>query len=640
MLNPNRVKAGTHNPRDATRGTPRPRLSAFGHTASFALAASLACNFAEVEAEGEFGRPIALASGDASPLPRLAFLPEPCPGTPGGCSKVCLGPPDQCDPGDCMPILIDSATAITMLADDTDVAVPDRTCFELRSAAQLLDPQAEATVLAEALSRFRFSNTPVVRLPRDPSLLAQPFGWRTGTAGAPAYVGGVLGGNVLREFAIRFAHRQDGDGSQFEVTFYREFPGSEAVLADQGRAAIPLQFPGLLLGKDITDVCQAGGESCDYLTTFDRERVASALRPSRMVLDACVAAPPATVEWVADRNRCRLAAGPASPAGRYHSATGASGTIAEEDRGCVVVPAPLDTTDLDRGREASLVVATGIAGLVLFEDSARRLLNELKLPLCGGGNGGLGSAELSAPACIDGYVGALEFPGWPPAGSAERPLLQVRVRSVGLVPGLASSTGPSACERLELRHKALKAQCDSAAAGRSPRLRSDNNCADAALETAAVLGEAFVLDNSSGSPGPNPERWITTVIVPADHPMVTAMRRDTSPEALQPDGLIGTALFSNSDVVLDYTDGTPGVRISCSDPGGGTCVALPQCSASDSSAPITTAACCFGLPEDLLISLITDSGEYACCAALAPATRAELNLQAEGEGREAPCSDR
>ncbi len=637
MLNPDRVTAGAYKQRGAARGTLRLRLAAFAVNLSLA-ATSVACNFAEVEAEGEFGRPIALGSGDASPLPRLAFLPEPCPGTPGGCSEVCLGPPAQCDPGACMPILIDSATAITMLADDTDVAYPERTCFELRSAAQILDPQAEATVLGDALSRFRFNNTPVVRLPRDPAALAQPFGWRTGTAGAPAYVGGVLGGNVLRELAIHFAHRQGEDGSQFDVTFYREFPGSEAVLADQGRAAIPLQFPGLLLGKDITDVCQAGGENCDYLTTFDRERVASALRPSRMVLDACVAAPPATVEWVADRNRCRLAAGPASPAGSYHSATGVSGTIAEEDRGCVVVPAPLDTTDLDRGREASLVVATGVAGLILFEDSARRLLNELKLPLCDG-SGGLGSTELTAPACIDGYIGTLEFPGWPPAGSAEKPLLQVRVRSVGLVPGLASSTGPSACERLELRHKALKAQCDSAAAGKSPRLRSDNSCADAARETAAVLGEAFVLDNTSGRPGPNPSRWITTVIVPDAHPMVTAMRRDTNPEALQPDGLIGTALFSNSEVVLDYTDGTPGVRISCSEPGGGTCVALPQCSASESSAPITTAACCFGLPENLLISLITDNGEYACCAALAPATRAELNLQAVGEGREPPCSE-
>ena len=628
--------AAAQKPRDATRGPSRPRLAAFKLALGTTL---LACNFAAVEAEGEFGRPIALGSGDASPLPRLAFLPEPCPGTPGGCSEVCLGPPDQCDPGACMPILIDSATAITMLADDTDVAVPERTCFELRSADLLLDPQAEVTVLGEALSRFRFSNTPVVRLPRDPSQLAQPFGWRTGTAGAPAYVGGVLGGNVLREFAVRFAHRREDDGTRFDVTFYREFPGSEAVLADQGRAAIPLQFPGLLLGKDITDVCQAGGKNCDYLTTFDRERIASALRPSRMVLDACVAPPPATVEWVPARQRCRLAAGPASEAGSYHSATGASGTRAEEDRGCVVVPAPLDTTDLDRGREASLVVATGVAGLILFEDSARRLLNELKLPLCTG-NGGLGSTELSAPACIDGFVGALEFPGWPPAGSAEHPLLQVRVRSVALVPGLASSSGPSACQRLELRQKALKAQCDSAAAGNSPRLRSDNNCADAALETAAVLGEAFVIDTDGGGPGPNPERWITTVIVPADHPMVTAMRRDTNPEALQPDGLIGTALFSDSEVVLDYTDGTPGVRVSCYEPGEGTCVALPQCTPSSSEAPITTTACCYGLPEDLLISLITDNGEYACCAALSPATRAELNLQAEGEGREPPCSGR
>jgi hypothetical protein len=66
--------------------------------------------------------------------------------------------------------------------------------------------------------------------------------------------------------------------------------------------------------------------------------------------------------------------------------------------------------------------------------------------------------------------------------------------------------------------------------------------------------------------------------------MVTAMRRDTNPEALQPDGLIGTALFSDSEVVLDYTDGTPGVRVSCYEPGDGTCVALPQCDASDDEA--------------------------------------------------------
>jgi hypothetical protein len=59
--------------------------------------------------------------------------------------------------------------------------------------------------------------------------------------------------------------------------------------------------------------------------------------------------------------------------------------------------------------------------------------------------------------------------------------------------------------------------------------------------------------------------------------MVMALRRDVNPEALQPDGLLGTALFHDSDVVLDYTDGTPGVRVSCSDPDDGTCMALPTC---------------------------------------------------------------
>ena len=600
----------------------------------------VACNFAQVEAEGEFGRAIALGSGDASPLPRLAYLPEPCPGSAGGCTSVCLGPPSECAAGACMPVLIDSGTAITMLADDTATPSIERGCFELRSADQVLVDGAAPEALAGALSRFRFDSTPLIRLPRDPAAQDQTWGWAAGPTTAPANIGGIIGGNVLREFAVRFAHRVETEGTRFEISFYREFPGSEAVLADQGRAAIPLQFPGLLLGKDITDVCLVGGDSCDFMTTFDRERVASALRPTRMVLDACVGAPPATVEWDPDRKRCRLSPGPDAPAGSYHSATGAAGSRAEEDRDCTVEPPPLDTTDLDRGRDASLVVATGVADLILFEDSARRLLNDLKLPGCKPDIGDIGGADLTAPACLDGQVTSLELPGWPAAGSAEQPLTRVRVRSVALVPGLATSTGPSACQRLETRHRALKAQCDSAAAGDGPRIGTDNPCAAAVQETTAVLGEAFVLEGLKGVPGPNPTRWIPTVILPADHPMVEALRRDVAPEALQPDGMIGTALFNNSEVVLDYTDGTPGVRVSCFDPDAGTCMALPQCipgTAAADQASDTTAACCYGLPEDLLISLIRDSGEYVCCAALSSATAAELNQQAESEGREPPC---
>ncbi|MBA3545762.1 MAG: hypothetical protein H0T76_04695, partial [Nannocystis sp.] len=414
-----------------------------------------------MEGEGEFGRSIALASGDAAGLPRLAYLPEPCPGTPGGCSSVCLGPPATCAADACRPVLIDSGTAITLLAGDVERARPERTCFELRSADKLLAADADAADLASAVARFRFSSTPVVRIPEDPAAAGFDWGWRAGSGEASAPVGGVIGGNLLRAFAVRFSHRNDPDDPRFDVTFYREFPGSEEVLADQGRAFLPLQFPGLLLGKDITDVCLAGGESCDYLTTFDRSRVASALRPTRMVLDACLGAPPAAVEWLPDEQRCRLTPGPDATPGLYHSATGASGTAAENNRSCLVVPAALDANDLNRGHEASLVVATGVPGLLLFEDSARRLLNDLKLPECTPSGDLLGPNPLAVPGCLEARNEILELPGWPPAGTAERPLLRIRVRSIGLVPGLAESAGPSACQRLEARQKALRAQCDA-----------------------------------------------------------------------------------------------------------------------------------------------------------------------------------
>lgn len=602
------------------------------------LSLGTACNFDTVEGEGEFGRSIALASGDAANLPRLAYVPEACPGTAGGCSSVCLGPPSECAPDACRPVLIDSGTAITLLASDLERARPERTCLELRSADKLLAADADAGVLASAVARFRFLSTPVIRVPADPAAAGLDWGWRAGSSAAPAEVGGVIGGNLLREFAVRFSHHVDADTTRFDITFYREFPGSEDVLANQGRAFLPLQFPGLLLGKDITDVCLAGGQSCDYLTTFDRERVASALRPTRMVLDACLAVPPATVKWFPDEKRCRLAPGPDAAAGFYHSATGASGTSAEDDRGCTVMAAPLDPGDLNRGHEASLVVATGVPGLLLFEDSARRMLNDLDLPACTPSGDLAGTVPLTAPGCLEAQNEVLELPGWPQAGSAEHPLLRIRVRSVGLVPGLAESAGPSACQRLEAREKALRAQCEAAARGTSPRLRSDSVCAGAVQDSAAVLGEVFVASDDAGTPTPDPKRWISTLVIPADHPMVVALRRDVTPEALQPDGMIGTALFNNSEVVLDYTDGTPGVRVSCSEPDDGLCMALPTCTPGSGRAGSTLAACCHGLPEDLLISLIVDSGEYACCGALSAATVDELNRQAEGEGLAAPCA--
>ncbi len=595
------------------------------------VAAAYACNFDTIEAEGAFGSPIALASGDKSPVPRLAWLPGECPGAAGGCTAVCLEDPATCPETACLPVLVDSATAITTLADaNLTAAAADRTCFELRSAANLLSDDESA--LAAATTRFRFSSVPLARVPRDPAGAELPWGWRLGTAGAPAHVGGIIGGNLLREFAVQFTHRRDGP--VFSVTFFREFPGSEDVLADQGRAAIPLQFPGLLLGKDITDVCQAGADDCDFMTAFDRSRVASALQPTRMVLDACLAAPPVMAEYLPDERKCRLSPGPGSRPGFYHSATGASGERAAEQAGCQVDPAP---DAANRGYEASLVVATGVPGLILFEDSARRLFNNLALPACSAGGGVIGSNDLTAPACIDGTViGGLDLPGWPPAGTPESTITQMRVRSVAIVPGLPETAGASACQRLEQRQMALRAQCDWAARGNGPRLAETSGCASSARGSAAIFGEAFVREAKDGKPGPNPQRWITTLVIPADHPMVMAMRRDVNPEALQPDGLLGTAMFHDSDIILDYTDGTPGVRVSCSDPDDGSCMALPACDSARTSAD-PPAACCYGLPENLLISLI-DDGAYACCAALSPSTVEELNNDAIARGRQPPCA--
>jgi hypothetical protein len=226
----------------------------------------------------------------------------------------------------------------------------------------------------------------------------------------------------------------------------------------------------------------------------------------------------------------------------------------------------------------------------------------------------------------------LRAPGWPPAGSAEQPLVQLRVRSVGLVPGLTQSTGKPACQRLEERLRALRSQCSYAVAEKIPRdVDAVASCRGFANTSAAVVGQAFVPAGTSV----DPDRWIPTLVVPEDHPLVTTLRRDVSPEALQPDGLLGTALLAGTDVVLDYTNPDPSVRIACVDPDDGRCLALPACAPGPAGTVVP--ACCFGLPEELLVSLIRDEGAYGCCAALSPATIEELNFAAATAGREPPC---
>jgi len=572
--------------------------------------------------EGQLGRAIPLASGDALMVPRLLMKRESCPGSEGGCETICDDLPFRCPADACIPIVIDSAASVTALAVDRETVSAERGCVEVRSADDALVESPTPESLAAAVARFRFSELPMARVPSDESI----WGWRIGDETSSGHVAGIIGGNLLQQMAVRFVHR---DSREYSVTFYREFPGSEATLANQGRARISLQFPGDLLGKEITDFCAVDDGSCDFLgLQYDQDRVQSLVQPTHMVVDACLAPSPGTVTFDTESRACRVAQGPDLASSEYISPTGRLGAPL-----CRSSPISLSDAQQSRGgRSASLVIATGIPGLVLFEDSARRFFGPLEdLPECPK-EGSIGSFGIDTPACLDGQESLLYAPGWPVAGSPSQPLTKLRVRSLALVPGLTETSGITPCQRLERRIAGLKAQCDEVLRGQVP-YANESVCADAANTSALLLGEVELRDADLGA---NPGRWLPAYIVPAEHSMASTIRRDVVPEALQPDGLVGTALLRNTDTILDYTDETPGVRVACNNPGAGTCLAMPTCAESSGD---VTASCCHGLPENLIAEMIGDLGHYSCCAALSASARQELNCRSKAESREEPCPD-
>ena len=590
------------------------------------LAGSVALSCAEdtTVIEGQLGRAIPLASGDPLLVPRLLMKREGCPGSAGGCEVICDDLPSRCPEGACIPIVIDSAASVTALAADDDIITAERGCVEVRSAEDVLSAAPSSESLAAAVARFRFSELPMARVPSDDSV----WGWRIGDESNNGHVSGILGGNLLHQMAVRFVHQRNQD---YSVTFYREFPGSDVALANQGRAYISLQFPGDLLGKEITDFCAVDDGSCDFLgLQYDQDRVQSLVQPTQMVVDACLTPPPGAVVYDSEQRGCEVTRGPGFSADTYVSPTGRQGAPL-----CRSTPLVLSDGQKARGGlSASLVVATGIPGMVLFEDSARRFFGELgALPPCAPDQeGSLGGFGLEVPACLDDQESQLYAPGWPVAGSQGAPLTRIRVRSLALLPGLTETSGITPCQRLERRVAGLKAQCDEVLREQVPYARA-SVCAEAAKTSALVLGEVSV---RNAELGPNPTSWIRAYVVPAEHPMAVSIRRDVVPEALQPDGLVGTALLYNTDTILDYTDETPGLRVSCNEPGRGTCLALPSCTVASED---VAASCCHGLPEDLIVEMIGDLGLYGCCSALSEGARRELNCRAKAESSEEPCPE-
>lgn len=568
--------------------------------------------------EGQLGRPIPLATGDDSPLVRLALLDEGCPGREALCNPETerCGCPEGDASRACVPLLVDSLAPLTTLRsqdDGAEAASLSDECLEIRSAAGLAAADPSAQDLASAVTRIRLRDLPVVRAP---SSGAGDWTWSAGDESTVIEPGGVLGGNVLARFAVEVFDR-----TPLPPTFalYREFPGTEASLANDGRAFLPVQFPGRLLGRSPNDECDIGGEGCaePAYDPFLQER-RLALVASRMVLDSCVAVPPCHVAYDRETdapNDGGVCAGDPDP---DQNPRGVTGGI--DPQNCTRA-----TDSQGGGRPASLVVATSVPGLVLFDDSTARLFGDpATLPPCSG--------DLTdARACLEGSDGALHLSGWPDASG----LFRLRVRSLAIVPGLARTSGPDPCTRVDRRLMALRGQCEAfplavrdeedlrnTTPPYRPRVRSGptDSLRSYARESLAVVGEAWWRDDQAG---PEADRWIPTLVLPAGHPAAVSVRQDVVPEAVQPDGLVGTALFRETDTVLDYTDTSPGIRLRCTQPHSGDCLVAPNC-VSDA-----TPACCHGLPRELLLTFIEDVGDDACCTALSTTDLREIQQRGE-----------
>lgn len=552
-----------------------------------------ACAEATVVGEGQFGRPIPLASNPARPLPRMLWRPgEACPGPVGGCESFCAGPPDSCPASACLPLLIDSGTPLSIIPSSDGTLSFGQDCIELRGGAGLLDSPDDPAALADATASFRLLNAPMVHAPGD---AVDGWEWRAGDDGEPIRIGGVIGGNVLRDFAVALRHLE---GEPPSATFHSQFPGSEEVLGDQGRAYLRLQHPGRLLGRLLNDQCELGpGLNC-RLSEFNlnQENRSLLFESTRALVDACVAPPPCTVEWVDDA--CQLS---------LRSSDVQASEICPHEN----------------GSSATLLVATGVPGLVLFDDSAVKLLGPLdELPACTD----LASAS-EAPACTQAALGELTLPGWP---TLEQ-LVRLRVRSVAIVEGLDQASGSSPCQRLRSRLNGLVRQCEGfAVEGRPIRPRA---------ETGRTVGSSVIVvgEVTRDLSETKSDTWLETLVVPATAAPVIALRREIVPVGAQPDGMIGGALLHDTETVLDFTESveSAGVRVRCLDPGS-TCLAIPACEpdvdpVEFASGDAGRTSCCYGLPANLVAQVVLDGEdkvaprvEDACCPALSRAAITDL----------------
>ncbi|MGB1699542.1 MAG: hypothetical protein ACPHRO_06305, partial [Nannocystaceae bacterium] len=447
-----------------------------------AIALICACSERTTILEGQAGTPFPVAAEDDREVPRAAVRLGECEGSPGGCSTYCTDSPEACAsaaPGACQLALIDSASPFALVADGDQWDI-ERACFELRASPGLA---VSATASDPAsVARLRFRDAPTLFAPTT----ADDWGWEVGDERAPLqHAPVVVGGNLMSEFAVKLRDEISADAQDegtLQVSFAKTFPGTEDELADSGSVYLKLQYPSRLSGGQLDDQCGfEGGTNCNLPeVSLSTGQFVSLLRPHRMAMDVCVAAPPCAPHYD------YVAAGfDGAPSCRISPS-------ATEVKECA------EATDPQLGgKNATMIVATGIAGAALVEDSAERILGSLDdLPAC---------EDLVPPiseavrACVETRDGTFALPGWP----KHTGLTVLRVRSFGVVEGTDDATGPGACQRLEERLRGLRSQCIETVSKNS--VWAPPPLLDQSLTTGVVvLGEVSYAPSGSG---PDPDRW-------------------------------------------------------------------------------------------------------------------------------------
>lgn len=572
-----------------TAGTPR--LGPWGLHLVGGIVVLSACNQMPIlQVDQIASTPIAAWSpAEQSQLPVFVTAPihqDPCLPSPGVCTSFCDQRQSSCDPSACGILLVDSLAPLsTSLRPELEEAAYFSTCAQLRS------PPYEGLNQSEV--RFRIHDLGTLALP---ALKTPSDRW---TLGDGRTLSGVLGGDFLLQFAAEFRFVR---GARPQARFFRRLPGAPQRLENRGLSYLAAQSPGKFLGRVPGDQCElVPGLDCDrpiaQLGNLETQKI---MPPSRLQLDVCMAPPPCVL--VKERGQgCVLRAGFEN----FAACTPWEGTPASG---------------------ASLIVATSVPGIVLFSDSASRIVPDFaNLIECGRVPEDLGSPSLF---CLDSESdGELHVPGWEPLTG----LTTLKVASLAVLSGEVSQFSDHPCERWERRLRGLAAQCaafDRDSTASYPELEASQEPL-----LSPSLGHSFLQAGALGTPVRTQERtkgWLPITIVPSSAPIVTNLRRSSGTIAAQADGLLGVAAFSQTLTYLDFTEREqrPGLRVQCLEPQEQLCRSLPACSA-DASAK--DASCCHGLPQSQLAEAILATPlperPHPCCAALSQSKRDEFLLQ-------------